>query len=117
MGLKGVKRTGTQGFQKVVFENVVDTLPGGQYLDWYKNGVKQTNTYEPTASFGNPTSDLVLGKIDTTDKGGIMYRWGVEDLNAAGRTLGELVQKDWEYCNGIGEYVGLPTKRPFIDTV
>lgn len=89
----------------------------GQYLEWYKNGVKQTNTYEPTASFGNPTSDLVLGKIDTLDKGGIMYRWGVEDLNASGRTLGELVQKDWEYCNGIGEYVGLPTKRPFIDTV
>lgn len=33
MGLTGVKRTGTQGFQKVVFENVVDTLPGGLILD------------------------------------------------------------------------------------
>ncbi|MFD1770879.1 hypothetical protein [Sphingobacterium suaedae] len=33
MGLQGVKKTGTQGFQKVVFENVVDTLPGGLILD------------------------------------------------------------------------------------
>lgn len=33
MGLQGVKRVGSQTFQKVVFENVVDTLPGGLILD------------------------------------------------------------------------------------
>lgn len=33
MGLQGVKRTGSQGFQKVVWENVVDTLPGGLVID------------------------------------------------------------------------------------
>lgn len=33
MGLQGIKRTGAPSFQKVVFENVVDTLPGGLILD------------------------------------------------------------------------------------
>jgi len=36
MGLQGVKRSGTQGFNKVVFENVIDTLPGGMTLDVVK---------------------------------------------------------------------------------
>jgi hypothetical protein len=32
--MKGIVREGTQGFQKVVYENVVDTLPGGLIMDW-----------------------------------------------------------------------------------
>jgi len=41
MGLKGIIREGAQGFQKVVYENVVDTLPGGVVMDWtgYSAGV------------------------------------------------------------------------------
>lgn len=48
MGLKGIKREGTQGFQKVVWENVVDTLPGGLVLDIdpaaYPNGIVPEGT-------------------------------------------------------------------------
>lgn len=42
MGLTGIKREGTQGFQKVVYENVVDTLPGGILMDFtgYTAGVE-----------------------------------------------------------------------------
>jgi hypothetical protein len=32
--MKGIVREGTQGFQKVVYENVVDTLAGGLVMDW-----------------------------------------------------------------------------------
>lgn len=61
MGLKGVKRTGTQGFQKVVFENVVDTLAGGLILDVvladYPNG------YVPEGTLVGRDPATGIGKV------------------------------------------------------
>lgn len=68
-------------------------------------------------SFGTPITDLVLGMIDTIKRGAITYRWMIDVLSESGRTAEETVKKDWEYCNGIGEFAGKPTKRPFIDVM
>jgi hypothetical protein len=59
MGLKGIVRTGQQGFKKVVWENVVDTLPGGLVLDIdpadYPDGYVPEGTMvgkDPATGFG-----------------------------------------------------------------
>ena len=67
--------------------------------------------------FGTPSRDLLIGKEGTTDPTGVLYRWLIEDLDVSGRSAEDIVKKDWEYCTGTGEYEGLPTKRPFIDTL
>jgi len=66
--------------------------------------------------FGDPSRDLVIGK-DGPSPTGVLYRWLIEDLDVSGRSAEDIVKKDWEYCTGTGEYEGLPTKRPFIDTL
>lgn len=62
MGLQGVKRTGTQGFQKVVFENVVDTLPGGLILDVDKTDYPDGFVPEGT----------LVGRDEATGKGQVV---------------------------------------------
>lgn len=59
MGLTGIKREGQQGFQKLVWENVVDTLPGGLVLDIdpanYANGFVPEGTMvgkDPATGYG-----------------------------------------------------------------
>jgi len=69
MGLTGVKRTGTQGFQKVVFENVVDTLPGGLILDVKK--ADYPNGYVPEGTLVGKDPATGLGKVLTTVDGAI----------------------------------------------
>lgn len=46
-----------------------------------------------------------------------IYRVLVADLTLSPLTAEEIVKKDWEYCNGTGQYSGRPTRRPFIDVV
>lgn len=61
MGLQGVKRTGTQGFQKVVFENVVDTLPGGLILD--VDRTDYPDGYVPEASLVGRNATTGVGEV------------------------------------------------------
>lgn len=61
MGLQGVKRTGTQGFQKVVFENVVDTLPGGLVLDVDK--ADYPDGYVPEGSLVGKNATTGVGEV------------------------------------------------------
>jgi len=61
MGLTGVKRTGTQGFQKVVFENVVDTLPGGLILDVDK--ADYPDGYVPEGSLVGRNATTGIGEV------------------------------------------------------
>ncbi|SMG32145.1 hypothetical protein [Sphingobacterium psychroaquaticum] len=69
MGLTGVKRTGTQGFQKVVFENVVDTLPGGLILDVKK--ADYPNGYVPEGTLVGRDPATGIGKVLTAVDGAI----------------------------------------------
>lgn len=61
MGLQGVKRKGTQGFQKVVFENVVDTLAGGLILDVSKSDYPDGYVPEGTLVGRDPATGI--GKV------------------------------------------------------
>ncbi len=69
MGLRGVKRTGTQGFQKVVFENVVDTLPGGLILDVDK--ADYPDGYVPEGSLVGRDPATGVGEVLTAVDGAI----------------------------------------------
>lgn len=61
MGLRGIKRTGMQGFQKVVWENVVDTLPGGLILDVDKEDYPSGYVPEGTMVGRDPATGV--GKV------------------------------------------------------
>lgn len=111
-GSRGSDHSGGKVVQ-IALEYEGENLPLNCYID----GVFARNSSKPAATFGNPDSDLLFGKDDTQNRRPVMYRWLVEDLNLSGRTADEVVQKDWEYCTGTGEFEGLPTKRPFIDTL
>lgn len=69
MGLQGVKRTGTQGFNKVVFENVIDTLPGGLSLDVAK--ADYPDGFVPEGSMVGRDSSSGIGKVLTAVNGPI----------------------------------------------
>lgn len=69
MGLRGIKRTGTQGFQKVVFENVVDTLPGGLILDVDK--ADYPNGYVPEGSLVGRNAASGVGEVLAATDGAI----------------------------------------------
>ncbi|TCV17122.1 hypothetical protein EDC17_101139 [Sphingobacterium alimentarium] len=69
MGLKGVKRSGTQGFQKVVFENVVDTLPGGLILDVDKTDYP--DGYVPEGSLVGRDAATGVGEVLSVTDGAI----------------------------------------------
>lgn len=67
MGLKGVKRKGTQGFQKVVFENVVDTLPGGLILD--VDAADYPDGFVPEGTLVGRNATTGLGEVVTITAG------------------------------------------------
>ncbi|CDS94500.1 hypothetical protein MUK51_11015 [Sphingobacterium faecium] len=69
MGLIGVKRTGTQGFQKVVFENVIDTLPAGLMLEVAK--ANYPDGYVPEGSLVGRDPATGIGKVLTAVDGAI----------------------------------------------
>ncbi|WP_219222392.1 hypothetical protein [Pedobacter antarcticus] len=60
--MKGIVREGTQGFQKVVYENVLDTLPGGLLMDFtaYAAGV---NGYMPEGTCLGRMTATGLGRV------------------------------------------------------
>lgn len=69
MGLQGVKRSGTQGFNKVVFENVIDTLPGGMTLDVAK--ADYPDGFVPEGSMVGRDPATGIGKVLTAVNGTI----------------------------------------------
>lgn len=60
--MKGIVREGTQGFQKVVYENVLDTLAGGLIMDFtgYSAGV---NGYMPEGTCIGRMTATGLGRV------------------------------------------------------
>lgn len=60
--MKGIVREGTQGFQKVVYENVLDTLAGGLIMDFtgYSAGV---NGYMPEGTCLGRMTATGLGRV------------------------------------------------------
>lgn len=81
----------------------------------FKNSQQHDTSTRPSAGFGVPESDLLIGRIES----GVpfnMYRIFMEDLTVSGRNAEDVIQEDWEYNNAIGKYSYMK-KRPFIDTL
>lgn len=81
----------------------------------FKNTQQHNTSTRPSAGFGVPESDLLIGRIES----GVpfnMYRIFMEDLTASGRNAEDVIQEDWEYNNAIGKYSYMD-KRPFINTL
>lgn len=90
----------------------------GQPLNIYVDGEFYGNSTGDATGFSAPSASTKIGRFEgSLVSNPILYRFFIEDLDISGRTALEVVKKDWDYCNGIGEYIGLPTKRPFIDNI
>ena len=63
---------------------------------------------------GNPLS--IGAKSPLTDTNLVLYRAFMEDLTESGRTALEVVQKDYNYVNALGEFAGIEP-RPFANLV
>lgn len=63
---------------------------------------------------GNPFS--IGAKVPFTDTNLVLYRAFMEDLTVSGRSALDIVQKDYNYVNGIGEFAGIEP-RPFANLI
>lgn len=89
----------------------------GSPLKVYSNGGHLTDGTTNATGFDAGFENLFIGNRFNTSLAvdAFLYRLMVVDLDKSEYTAAEIVQKDWEYCTGTGEYAGLPTRRPFID--
>ena len=89
----------------------------GSPLRIYVNGIYSADGGSNATGFDAGFEKLLIGSRASNPNAvdAFLYRLMIVDLDKSEYTAAEIVQKDWEYCNGIGEYAGLPTKRPFID--
>ncbi|RZJ90970.1 MAG: hypothetical protein EOO20_06570 [Chryseobacterium sp.] len=125
MGLTGIKREGTQGFQKVVFENVVDTLAGGLVMDF---------TAYTTPADGYMPEGTCIGRMTATGLGrivadpaapiaglqilGLSYRAvKVEDNAAVGVVLSGTARRKALPANEQSKVAALATALPRISLV
>ena len=101
-----------------VIQISVEFQGAGLPLRVFVNGVFLRESASNAIGFISPAENpLYIGGIDSRISNVIYYRGGIIDVNKSSLSADEIVKKDWEYCNAIGEYAGLPTKRPFIDTL
>lgn len=120
---QGIIAGGSSG-SNPVSDNIIQygvRYTGAEYNSKFVNGVLSGSGTVPTTGFDENFSTLFLGSRvsypSNVATGFILYRVLIYDLDKSELTAEQIVKKDWEYCNGIGEFAGLPTKRPFIDTV
>lgn len=88
----------------------------GQRLDVYVDGEYAQQGGSDAVGFGTGSTDLVVGKIDSSNPAAILYRWFIEDLTVSGRSASEVVSKDYQYNTGTGMFSYM-APRPFIDTL
>src|SRR5690625_662308 len=103
----------------ILVQYAVEFYQVGSPLRVYADGIYVGDGSSNATGFDAEFEKLLIGSRASTPNtvDAFLYRLMVVDLDASEYTAAEIVQKDWEYCNGIGQYAGLPTKRPFIDTV
>lgn len=89
----------------------------GQKMSVYINGDYKRETAGNALGFGTNSSDLVIGFTGGSTPAALLYRIMIEDLTVSGRSASEVVSTDWAYCNGIEEFSGTDSKRPFINNI
>lgn len=87
----------------------------GLPLKVWVNGVYKGETPAVTTGFDAIGKTIVIGKPEISALGSqTFYRMLIEDLDVSGRNADDVVQKDYNYVNAIGEYTGIP-KRPYAN--
>lgn len=87
---------------------------------FYVNGTLMGENENTEGSFGAPTNDdiLAIGGITPgidRNSAGIVYHASLHDLDVSGMTAQELVDKNYQYVNQLGQYEDYPTKRPYAN--
>lgn len=97
----------------------VEFNQAGQPVRRFVNGLYSGEGITTPTGYDTNYSTLLLGARYPNSSSGnlVFYRHMIVDLSLTDMTSEEIVAKDYNYCYGIGEYAGLPTKRPFIDAV
>jgi len=57
---------------------------------------------------------MVFGELYNGDNNDALYRFNIENITKSGRTFKEVVQRDYDYVNGVGEFKGI-AKRPYTN--
>lgn len=103
-----------EDYTQVSIEFTGPTTPNKVYI----NGVYQ---YDGSAAEGafveNDANDVLrIGHPQVSTTGPMtVYRMLIEDLDVSGRSAQEVVAKDYNYVNQLGEFSDVPTKRSYAN--
>src|SRR5690625_189120 len=87
----------------------------GNPVSVYKNGSYLGESSSATGFA--PATHWGIGKMEfSAISAAVVYRTLIEDLDVSGRSGLEVMQKDYNYVNAIGEFEGI-VKRPFVDNL
>lgn len=94
----------------------------GKKIKQFCNTETRPDSVNNATGFGTPSESLKWGDMysgGASIEQGLdiaLYRVYVENITVSGRTALEVMQKDYNYCHGTGEFSGTGAKRPFTDT-
>lgn len=111
----GISSGGISYQEGDLYQFCVEFRGVGQRLKKYVNGTYHSESSEEAIGFDATEETLLIGSRSIANPDVVFYRDAIFDLEKSPFTAEELVRKDWEYCTGTGEFLGKPTKRPFID--
>lgn len=113
----GAQITTTPRADNELVQVAVEYIDNTTAPNLYINGVlSSTLNRNPSTTGGFQLQSSAIGNSDSVlPTSNFMYRMIVEDLTISGRTAQEVVTKDFNYVHQTGEYLNLPTKRPFVD--
>lgn len=103
-----------EDYTQVAIEFTGPTTPNKVYI----NGVYQYDGSEADGSFvENDVNDVLRIGHPQVDTNGPMtvYRMLVEDLDVSGRSAQEVVAKDYNYVNQLGDFSDVPTRRSYAN--
>jgi len=100
----GIEYTGNATKNKVYIN--------GAYL---QEGVDSVGGFLPSSGAG--VLSIGAKNAPAGNSSANIYRVLVEDLTVSGRNALQVVQKDYNYVNQLGEYAGKNTRRPFANLI
>lgn len=102
---------------QVSIEYVNSSTPSNIYINGELLGVGSA----AEGGFTQPTENDLLSigfkSVIGNNSMATLYRFMLEDLTKSGRTASQVVAKDYNYVNQLGEFASKPTKRPFANVV
>lgn len=89
----------------------------GSPLIAYKNNALIGNSGNNAGGWGIPSNNMIVGQNSGSDGNLTTAKLGsvmLEDLDKSGRNAVDVIRRDYEYVNGIGEFEGIE-KRPYAN--